>query len=76
MRTTMLVFEAFLGIAIIVSILLQPSKADALSGLIQGKGDTFFAKNKSRTKEAMLVRITAISAFLFALNTIAINIIK
>lgn len=76
MRTAMLIMEALLGIAIIISILLQPSKADALSGLIQGKGDTFFAKNKSRTKEAMLVRITTVSAILFALNTIAINIVK
>ncbi|SHJ84491.1 preprotein translocase subunit SecG [Clostridium cavendishii DSM 21758] len=76
MRTAMLVLEAILGIVIIVSILLQPTKADALSGLIQGQSDTFFAKNKSRTKEAMLVKITFIAALLFAVNTIAINLIK
>lgn len=76
MRTAMIVIETILAVVIIASILLQPSKADALSGLIQGQGDTFFSKNKSRTKEAMLVKITIIASILFAANTIAINLIK
>ena len=47
--------EIVLGLIVIVSVLMQKSKADALSGLVQGsKGETFFTKNKSKTKEAML----------------------
>ena len=39
--------EIVVGLIVIVSILMQKSKADALSGLIQGsKNETFFAKNK------------------------------
>lgn len=52
------------------------SKADALSGLIQGsKSETFFTKNKSKTKEAMLAKVTIVSMLLFAINTIALNLI-
>ncbi|WP_407644987.1 preprotein translocase subunit SecG [Clostridium polyendosporum] len=72
----MIVFQAILGIIIVMSILLQPTKADALSGLIQGKGETFFSRNKSRTREAVLFRITVIASLLFAINTIALNLVK
>ena len=76
MKNLLLVLEAILGIVIIVSVLLQPSKTDALSGLIQGsKNETFFSKNKARTKEAMLLKLTIISMALFAVNTLALNLI-
>ena len=65
-----------MGLVIIISVLLQPSKTDALSGLIQGsKNETFFSKNKARTKEAMLLKVTIISMALFAVNTLALNLI-
>ncbi|MGL5379492.1 preprotein translocase subunit SecG [Clostridium sp.] len=76
MNTFLLVLEAILGVTVIVSVLLQPSKADALSGLIQGsKQETFFAKNKARTKESMLIRLTVISSLLFAINTVVLNLV-
>lgn len=75
LKITLLVIEAILGILIVTVILMQPSKADALSGLIQGKTETFYSKNKGRTKESMLVKITAISSILFAVNTVVLNLI-
>ena len=68
--------EIVLGLIVIVSVLMQKSKADALSGLIQGsKSETFFTKIKSKTKEAMLAKVTIVSMLLFAINTIALNLI-
>lgn len=76
MKTALLVAEVILGLVVIVSILMQPSKSDALSGLVQGsKNETFYAKNRVRTKEVMLERLTVISMVLFAANTLALNII-
>ncbi|GAA0068607.1 preprotein translocase subunit SecG [Clostridium sardiniense] len=76
MQTALLVLEVILGIVIVVSVLMQPSKSDALSGLIQGSNnDTFFSRNKSRTKEVMLERVTIIGMLLFAINTIVLNLI-
>ena len=76
MKSILLVLEAVLGLAIIISVLLQPSKTDALSGLIQGsRTETFFSRNKAKTKEAMLLRVTIITMALFAVNTIALNLI-
>ncbi|OOM74388.1 preprotein translocase subunit SecG [Clostridium puniceum] len=77
MQNILLVLEVLLGIGVIVTIYMQPSKSDALSGLIQGStNDTFFSKNKSRTKEAVLVRLTVMFMALFAINTIVLNLIK
>ena len=77
MQNILLVFEVLLGLGVIVTIYMQPSKSDALSGLIQGStNDTFFSKNKSRTKEAVLVRLTVMFMALFAINTIVLNLIK
>ncbi|AIY83699.1 preprotein translocase subunit SecG [Clostridium baratii] len=76
MKTALFVVEAILGLVVIVSILMQPSKSDALSGLIQGSNnDTFFSRNKSRTREVMLERTTVISMLLFVVNTMALNMI-
>ena len=76
LKNSLLVLEALLGLIVIVTVLLQPSKTDALSGLIQGsKTETFFSKNKARTKEAMLLKLTIVSMALFAVNTIALNLI-
>lgn len=76
MENILLAIEIILGLAIIVTIFMQPSKADALSGLIQGaSNDTFFAKNKSRTKEVVLTRLTIFFSVLFAINTLIINLI-
>lgn len=76
MQAALLVLEVILGIIVVVSVLMQPSKSDALSGLIQGSNnDTFFSRNKSRTKEVMLERVTIISMLLFAINTVILNMI-
>lgn len=77
MQNILMVIEVLLGLAIIITIYMQPSKADALSGLIQGTTkDTFFSKNKARTKEVVLVRLTVLFSILFAVNTMLVNLIK
>ena len=77
MQNILLGFEVLLGLIVIITIYMQPSKSDALSGLIQGStNDTFFSKNKSRTKEAVLVKLTVMFMALFAINTIVLNLIK
>ena len=61
MQNILMVLEVLLGLGVIITIYMQPSKADALSGLIQGATkDTFFSKNKARTKEVVLVRLTVL----------------
>lgn len=76
METALMVLEAILGIVIIIAILMQPSKSDALSGLVQGSSnETFYSKNKARTKEVRLERITMLGMTVFAIIALVLNII-
>ena len=76
MKNVLFGFQLVLGVIVVVSILLQKSKADALSGLVQGSNnETFFSKNKGKTKESFLEKITVVSMILFAINTIALNLV-
>lgn len=76
MRTALIVIEVILSIALMVVVLLQPSKSDGLKGLMAGNNETFFSRNKSRTREALLFRVTIVLAILFAGVTIALGLIK
>ncbi|ENZ02573.1 preprotein translocase subunit SecG [Clostridium thermobutyricum] len=76
MQTLLTILVVLTGIIVIVTVLMQPSKSDALSGLIQGSNnDTFFSKNKARTKEVILARITMIAMIIFALSVLGLHLL-
>lgn len=73
MHTFLLVAEMVLSAIIIVVVMLQPSKTQGFGGgFITGTADRFYSKNKSRTYEAALKRVTVVSAILFAAVTLAL----
>ena len=53
------------SLAIIVIVMMQKSREGGLSGAIAGGSDTFFGKNKGRTLEARLAKITRYLAIVF-----------
>jgi len=76
MNNVLIVFEFILAIIMIGLVMVQQSKTDGLKGLSGGGSqDTFFSKNRSRTGESLLMKVTVVVAILFAINTIAMNII-
>ena len=55
MQNILLVFEVLLGLGVIVTIFMQPSKSDALSGLIQGSTKIHsFQKTNQELKKLFL----------------------
>ena len=60
-----------LSVFLIIVVLLQESKSAGLSGAISGGADTFFGKNKGRTIEAKLEKMTKYVAILFFVLAIA-----
>jgi preprotein translocase subunit SecG len=75
MHSLLIVLMVIVSIIMIVAIMLQPSKTQGI-GFIMGGSDTFFTKNKSRTSEARLIKITVITAILDAVIIIALGFIK
>ncbi len=64
-----------LSISLVVLVLLQEGNSKGLSGAIAGGADTFFGKNKGRTIEAKLVKLTKIIGVAFFVLAMAAKII-
>lgn len=64
------------SVLLIILVLSQESKAE-LSGAIAGgsASDSFFGKNKKRTKEAKLARITVILGSVFGVLTLVSSLL-
>ncbi|MGN1117265.1 MAG: preprotein translocase subunit SecG [Acutalibacteraceae bacterium] len=75
-QITLGVILMVVSVIIIVLVLLQDSKAE-LSGAIAGgsASDSFFGKNKKRTKEAKLGRLTVILGSVFGLLTLVSSLL-
>lgn len=63
------------SIAIIAAVLLQQGRRAGINGAISGGADTFLSKNKARTFDATLARVTKYVAILFFLLAILANFI-
>ncbi|MEG0308208.1 MAG: preprotein translocase subunit SecG [Clostridium sp.] len=75
MITALKVVLVISALVVIISIALQESKSSGLGGLVAGTSETFYSKNKTKTKDSLLVRITIVSAVVFAVTTVGINIL-
>ena len=54
---------------VIVTVLFQSSKQDGLGASFGGSSETFFGKNKGRSLDAKLARLTSVFACLFIVLT-------
>ncbi len=64
-----------LSISLVILVLLQEGNSKGLSGAIAGGAETFFGKNKGRTIEAKLVKLTKIIGVAFFILALAAKII-
>ncbi len=65
MRELVTVVFILIGLALSVVILMQEGKSAGLSGTISGTTETYWGKNKGRSMEGKLVKITGVLTFLF-----------
>ena len=72
-KTILTVVFNIISVALTVIILMQESKSAGL-GAIAGAADTYWGKNKGRSMEGMLVKITKILAVFFMLLAVVLNL--
>ena len=60
------------ALALIAVVMLQSGKSAGLSGAIAGGADTFLSKNKAKSADARLARMTKWIAIVFMLLTLAL----
>jgi preprotein translocase subunit SecG len=64
------------SLMLIASILLQSGKSAGLSGEIAGGAESIWGKNKGRSYEGLLEKLTTISAVLFIVITLILAAIQ
>ncbi|MBR5473239.1 MAG: preprotein translocase subunit SecG [Clostridia bacterium] len=63
------------SLVIIAAVLLQQGRRAGVNGVISGAADTFLSKNKARTFDAMVSRLTKYFAIAFFVLAIVANVI-
>ena len=72
MHTALMIILVVASLILIVSILLQESKSDGLSGSIAGGAEQLFGKKKSRGYDALLSKITTVVAIVYIVVSLVI----
>ncbi len=75
MQLAITIVQLLAGLFLIAVIVLQSGKRSGLSGAIAGVADTFLVKNKSKTMDARLAKMTKWVALAFVVLTIILNMI-
>jgi preprotein translocase subunit SecG len=68
----LVILHLIVAIALIAIVLMQSGKSAGLSGSIAGGAETFFGKNKGKTIDAILSKITAAAAVVFLITSLLI----
>ena len=68
----LVILHLIVAIALIAIVLMQSGKSAGLSGSIAGGAETFFGKNKGKTIDAILSKITAAAAIIFLVTSLLI----
>ena len=75
LQTVLTIVHVILAIILIAVVLFQSGKSAGLSGSIAGGAETFFGKNKARTMDGMLSKLTGIVAILFIVTSFVLSLI-
>ena len=75
MKLAITVLKVILSLALIAVVMLQSGKSAGLSGAIAGGADTFLSKNKAKSLDAKLAKMTKWVAITFIVLTLALSII-
>ncbi len=73
MRIFLTILFIIICIALVVLVLMQEGKSAGLSAL-NGSNDTYWGKNKGRSLEGQLVKITRILAVSFIVLALILNL--
>ena len=78
LKTVLTVIYIIVCVALTVVVLMQQGKSTGLSGALGGgsSSNSYWGKNKGRSVEGLLSKITKILAVLFILLTVIINYIS
>ena len=75
LKLVLTIVDVILAVFLVVVVLMQEGKSAGLSGAISGGADTFLSKNKAKSWDAKLARMTKWVAIAFVLLTLVIALV-
>lgn len=73
LKTILTVVFIFICVALVIVVLMQEGKSAGL-GSISGAAETYWGKNKGRSMEGRLVKVTKVLAVLFMVLAAVLNL--
>ena len=75
LKTVLMVMHVIVCLTLIFVVILQSGRSAGITGEVAGGAETFFGKNKARTLNGMLGRMTTIAAIIFVVTSLALTIV-
>ena len=76
MKFALTIIQLLCGLVLIAVVMLQSGKSAGLSGAIAGVADTFMAKNRAKTWDAKLAKLTKICGVVFFVVTLVVCVLS
>ena len=73
LKSILTIIFIIICIALVVLVLMQEGKSAGL-GAISGAAETYWGKNKGRSMEGLLVKLTKVAAVLFMVLAAVLNL--
>ena len=71
LKTVVTIAYIVICIALVIVVLMQEGKTSGL-GAVSGAADTYWTKNKGRSSEGVLIKITRVLAILFVVLSVVL----
>lgn len=65
MKTALIIALIVISVILAIIIMMQEGKESGLTSTLSGSSDTYWGKNKGKSKEAILRKITAVLGVLY-----------
>ena len=76
LKTILIIVDIILALGVIILVMLQRKDDQGMSGAITGAAaNNFLDKNKGRTREGKMKRMTIIFSIAFAVVTVVLNMV-
>ena len=76
LTTVLIILMALMSLAIIVIVMMQEGESGGVSAISGGSSDTFYGKNKGRSKEEILKRVTLILGAVMLVVSVVFFVVK
>ncbi|MCM1171910.1 MAG: preprotein translocase subunit SecG [Clostridium sp.] len=67
MKTTLIIVFLVISIILTIIVMMQEGKGGGLTSSVSGTTETYWSKNKGRSKEAVLMKVTIVLGIIFML---------